>query len=147
MMNIDNRGWLAWVVLAIAIAVAWFALDAQKPPIAKLADAPLAEFSSGRAMAHVVEIARAPHPTGSREAERVREALVKKLADVELTAEIQVPKDKRSPLRNVLARRKGQGPAGKKALLLCAHYDSSPNGPGAGDNASGLAVVLETLRA
>ena len=42
---------------------------------------------------------------------------------------------------------KGQGPSGKKALLLCAHYDSVPDAPGAGDNASGVAVVLETLRA
>ena len=42
---------------------------------------------------------------------------------------------------------KGQGPSGKKALMLCAHYDSVPTGPGASDNAAGVAVVLETLRA
>ena len=36
-----------------------------------------------------------------------------------------------------------QGPA----LLLCAHYDSVPGCPGAGDNASGVAVLLETARA
>lgn len=33
------------------------------------------------------------------------------------------------------------------ALLLCAHYDSVPGSPGAGDNASGVAVLLETARA
>ena len=32
-------------------------------------------------------------------------------------------------------------------LLLCAHYDSVPGSPGAGDNASGVAVLLETARA
>ena len=33
------------------------------------------------------------------------------------------------------------------ALLLCAHYDSVPGSPGAGDNASGVAVLLEVARA
>lgn len=32
-------------------------------------------------------------------------------------------------------------------LLLCAHYDSVPGSPGAGDNASGVAVLMETARA
>ena len=41
----------------------------------------------------------------------------------------------------------GKGPKGKKALMLCAHYDSVPEGPGASDDAAGVAVVLETLRA
>jgi hypothetical protein len=31
--------------------------------------------------------------------------------------------------------------------MLCAHYDSVSEGPGAGDDASGVAVVLETVRA
>ena len=31
--------------------------------------------------------------------------------------------------------------------MLCAHYDSVPEGPGASDDAAGVAVVLETLRA
>jgi Peptidase family M28 len=147
MMSVDNRGWLGWTVLAIAIAISWFALEAQKPPDAKPADASLAEFSSGRAMAHVVAIAQAPHPTGSAEAKRVRKVLVTNLAKLGLAAEIQIPRDKRLEIRNVLARRKGQGSAGKKALLLCAHYDSVASGPGAGDDASGVAVVLESMRA
>ena len=52
-----------------------------------------------------------------------------------------------SPPQNILARIKGQGPSGKKALMLCAHYDSVDEGPGRSDNAAGVAVVLETLRA
>ena len=47
----------------------------------------------------------------------------------------------------MIAWLKGQGLAGKKALMLCAHDDSVTDGPGAGDDASGVAVVLETLRA
>ncbi len=50
-------------------------------------------------------------------------------------------------MRNIVARWRGSGPPGKKALLLSAHYDSVARGPGAGDDASGVAAILESLRA
>jgi hypothetical protein len=146
-MIASDRGGLAWTLLAVAVVISWFALEQQKPPAAKSADAPSSEFSSGRAMAIVRAIARAPHQTGTPENERVRGIVFKTLTDLGLSAEIQMPKDKTSPLRNVLGRLKGRGPSGKKALLLCAHYDTPQFSPGAGDDASGVAVVLETLRA
>jgi hypothetical protein len=133
--------------IALAIAGSWFAIDAQEPPPARPADAPTPDFSAGRARWHVAAIARAPHPTGSPEAKRVRGVLVEELNALGLAAEIQAPRDPDSPLRNVLARQRGQGPPGKKALMLSAHYDSVPNCPGAADDASGVAVILETLHA
>ena len=48
---------------------------------------------------------------------------------------------------NVAARIKGSGKPGLKAALLTAHYDSVPNAPGAADDGSGTATLLETLRA
>ncbi|MFO0579525.1 MAG: M20/M25/M40 family metallo-hydrolase [Polyangia bacterium] len=49
---------------------------------------------------------------------------------------------------NVLARLDPPGVApGTPALLLLAHYDSVPQGPGAGDDAAGVATIFETLRA
>ncbi|MGB9606434.1 MAG: M20/M25/M40 family metallo-hydrolase, partial [Bryobacteraceae bacterium] len=48
-------------------------------------------------------------------------------------------------VRNIVARLPGKRPA--KALLLIAHYDSVLWGPGAADDGSGCAVLLETLRA
>ncbi len=120
MTRAESRGWLAWSVLGIALAVCLVALEAEKPPAAQPADAPIVEFSAARAMEHVEAIAREPHPTGSPEAERVRDALARKLGELGLATEIQVPKGKGSPVRNVVARLKGQGPPGKKALLLCA---------------------------
>jgi hypothetical protein len=146
-MNAGDRGWLAWAGLFLAVAVSWFAIEMQKPPAARPADAPPTEFSSGRAVEIVREIARAPHSTGTPENERVRGVLIKRLTDLGLGPEIQMPRDKTSPLRNVVARLKGQGPAGKKVLLLCAHYDTGQYAPGAGDDASGVAAILETLRA
>src|SRR5690606_16680614 len=61
-------------------------------------------------------------------------------------------------VRNVVARREGAprpaseasegAPASRpKAVALFAHYDSVPTGPGAADDAAGVAVLLETLRA
>jgi hypothetical protein len=48
-------------------------------------------------------------------------------------------------VKNVLARLPGSSNEG--AVLLVAHYDSRPQTAGAGDDASGLAAILETLRA
>ena len=60
------------------------------------------------------------------------------------------PESKSSPtrrdIRNVIARWRGSGPPGKKALALAAHYDSRTSGPGAADDASGVAAILESLR-
>jgi hypothetical protein len=139
--------WQAWTALAWLVGISWLAIEVQKPPPALGVDAPADIFSAGRAQAIVAAIAREPHPMGSTESKRVREVLGHSLKELGLAPQIQVPKDGSLPLRNVLARLGGQGPHGKKALLLCAHYDSVSTGPGAGDNASGVAVVLETLRA
>src|SRR5262249_49535848 len=81
------------------------------------------------------------------EAKQVRDMLLRELARLGLEPHIQIPNDPASQVLNVVARLPGGGPACKKALMLCAHYDSVPEGPGAGDNASGVAAVLETLRA
>jgi hypothetical protein len=46
-------------------------------------------------------------------------------------------------VRNVIAV---IGPASGKAVLLNAHYDSTPVGPGAGDDGIGVATLLEVAR-
>jgi hypothetical protein len=103
-MAVKDRGWFDWLALALAIAVCWYAIESQQPPTARPADAPVAEFSSGRAMLHVEAIAQAPHPTGSPEADRVRSVVVKTLEDLGLLPEVQAPRDKNSPLRKHVRR-------------------------------------------
>jgi hypothetical protein len=107
-------------------------------------------------MRHVEAIAREPHPLGSEAAGPVRAYLIDELKKLGLEPEVQRPRDPpqpgadppwRSLVRNIVARWRGTGPAGKKALLLSAHYDSVARGPGAGDDASGVAAILESLRA
>src|SRR5437899_10636230 len=57
-------------------------------------------------------------------------------------------------VENIVARLKGTASAlpaqpkgGGGAVMLVAHYDSVPAGPGAGDDGSGVATLLETLHA
>jgi len=119
------------------------------------ASAPTTDFSSARALEHVRIVARQPHPMGSPANAVVRDYLVSELRGLGLAPQVQKATAAYYPLsgiiqagtpENVLARLPGTDPGGK-AFLLAAHYDSVPTGPGATDNGSSVATVLETLRA
>jgi hypothetical protein len=145
---VPDRCWPGWAAATLALVVAWFAIKAQDPPSALPAEVSNKVFSAGRAQKHVKAIARKPHPMGSDESVRVRQMLIEDLRKLGVSAQVQNAKQPVSVgAQNVLARVKGQGAEGKKALMLCAHYDSVPESPGASDNGAGVAVVLETLRA
>jgi hypothetical protein len=145
--------------LAFLAVVGAVTLASQRPPPALPADAPADAFSAARAMRHVEAIAREPHPLGSAAEEPVRAYVMDELKKLGFEPEIQRPANARergaasesdpseSDVFNIVARWRGTGPAGKKALLLSAHYDSVRRGPGAGDDASGVAAILESLRA
>jgi hypothetical protein len=104
-------------------------------------------------MATVSEIARSPRPPGSAEHERVQALLATRLREAGFEVELQASTQVRArgetavavTVRNVAARRPGTGSTG--TLLLSAHYDSRASSPGAGDDATGVAVLLETVRA
>jgi Peptidase family M28 len=117
-------------------------------------DAPLTQFGSSRAMQHINVIAQRPHPLGSPEEARVREILIQELNALDLNAEVQettvVSQKDGAPcsaaiVKNIVARMKGA--SNNKAVMLSAHYDSVAMGPGANDDASGVATILETMRA
>lgn len=135
-------------------------------PAPKAADSDLAGFSAERAMEHVRWIATEPHAVGTPANKRVREQLVAHLKNAGLEVEVQstqildgyrsgsaehfagLSRERHSAafVNNVVARLKGTEQTGK-ALVLMSHYDSVYYGPGAGDDASGTAALLETLRA
>lgn len=121
------------------------------PPKAGRATVPLSDFSSVRAMTHVREIAVKPHPSGSSENERVRRYIVDQLTALGFRPDIQstyVKESKRGYtgwILNIAVRIPGSRTG--KAVLVSAHYDSVPAGPGAADDAASVAVMLETLRA
>lgn len=136
----------AWLV----VAGGYNAYVLNTPPAPVPASAPASEFSAERAFVHVQECAQKTHPIGSEENARVRDYLVRTLQDMGYEAFIQ-----RDPLfegksdirvpENVYARLKGADSTG--AVLLMAHYDSVPFGPGAADDITGVSTILETARA
>lgn len=140
---------LAVVVLALTAALA--VLRGQ-PPRPKPADAPAGEFSAGRAR----DVLRAlvgdavPHPLGSEAGARVRARIVAELERLGYEAEVQEAFTCNAygacgTVKNVLARLQGRKPS--HAVLLAAHYDSVPAGPGAADDGMGVAALLEIARA
>lgn len=139
-------GIIGLCALAIAYAV--------HTPDARGLTAPITEFSAERAMAHVRQLAAAPRPPGSNGHRDAMVYIMARIAALGLEPRIQGTTGigTRDPVagqvRNILARIPGTRPTSREgAVLLVAHYDGVAAGPAAGDDASGVAVLLETLRA
>ena len=136
--------------LGLLLVVAWFSSFSQATPRPVPADAPESVFSSGRAMAHLNEIARAAHPTGSPEHTRVREYLLQQFRDLGHEPEVQTATafefTTAATVRNILVRIAGTDPSAP-AVLATAHYDSAGIAVGAGDDGSGVVAILEAVRA
>ncbi|MGD0772164.1 MAG: M28 family peptidase [Candidatus Solibacter sp.] len=113
------------------------------------ADAPGGEFSAERAMVTVRAIAQRPHPVGSADHDRVRDYVLGEFSRLGLTPVTQAGTGSflryKGKAENIMARLPGT--ANTRPVMLAAHYDSTRRGPGAGDDAQGVAVLLETLRA
>ena len=139
----------ALALLLIAGTALWYA---NRVPGVVPASAPPAVFSAERAMQHVREMAQRPHPAGSVDHARVLQYITTQTAALGIPTSVQATTGigTRYPVagqvRNILARLPGAQPGGI-AVLLMAHYDGVPASPAAGDDASGSAVLLETLRA
>lgn len=146
---------LAWIILA------WYGvMNCRGPePNSDLAGSGgfRARFSAGRAIETVLELVGdgIPHPAGSEQNDIVRERLVQRVRHLGYLPEIQATSHRRRqlptgevvPLENVIFRLPATDPApGSRTLLVMAHYDSVPTGPGAGDDAAGVAVVIELAR-
>jgi hypothetical protein len=128
-------------MLLILLVVGGLILGMMFPRSVTPASGPTEVFSGERAMAHLPIIAREPHAQGSPAQARVRDYLVEQLIALGLETEIQ----RSGSLENVVARLHGTAPTG--AIVVLAHYDSVRAGPGAADNGSGVAALLETMRA
>ncbi len=144
-----SPGSLAALVVVVAAVLAHASRRPREP---SPGTAPDSVFSGERAMRHVRAIGERPHPAGSADHARVRRYVETELAGLGLLPEVQEVTAVSTRFRevgrvqNVMARRAGKGP-GTGAVLLAAHYDGVGAAPAAGDDGSGTAVLLETLRA
>jgi hypothetical protein len=114
---------------------------------------PLSKFSTERALEKVKSISKQPHYVGSQNHEQVANYLQKELQKLGLKTSIQEGYSLTEwgnlvKSRNILARINGTA-KNSKALLLLSHYDSAPHSysPGASDAGSGVATILEGVRA
>lgn len=151
---------LVLLLASLAAAFGLAVLTSQTPKPAP-ALSPATEFSAVRAMTDVRHIARAPHPIGSIEHARVQAYLLGRLTDLGLTPSLQ--SGALSPAAISRIEKRGDNAAGLlavnlvgvlpgrrpelPAVLMMAHYDSVPGSPGAADDASGVAAILEAVQA
>ena len=138
-------------LLIFALLLAGFALKGVllQPPAA----ASSGEFNTQRAIGRLQRILgdQRPHPVDSQADDAVRNRLIAELRAIGLQPQVHEAMDcsampgtrfvSCSHVRNVVAAIPSlrAGPH----VLLNAHYDSTPTGPGAGDDGLGVAVLLE----
>jgi hypothetical protein len=142
------------VVLAFLLGLTGWSVAALQPPAAASADAPAQDFSATRAYAHVEQIAQERHTAGSEADRRVVDGLVQTLADLGLDTRVQhgvgarqtrSGETRMARVENVVGVLPGSDSTGR--LFLMAHHDSVETGPGAADDAAGVATLLESVRA
>lgn len=142
------------VLLTIAILAVIFFLSVAglRPPASQPASISASQFSGDRAR----EVLRRlvgdgiPHPTGSAAGGIVRGRVIDELTKLGYQPQVQTGFScdefgTCATVKNILVRLDGTEPGA--SVLLAAHYDSVPAGPGASDDGAGVAAVLEIARA
>ena len=140
------------IVFAVLAALAWLETCRLGNPDPAPAGAPEDQFSATRAIAtlHAVSLDQ-PHPVGTAAHDTVRDRIAAALLALDYTVEVQHAFACNAAatcgtVDNLIARRTGAA-AGAKAVVVAAHYDSVPAGPGASDDGTGVASALEIARA
>ncbi|HEY3638670.1 MAG TPA: M20/M25/M40 family metallo-hydrolase [Rhizomicrobium sp.] len=147
------------IVLTLFVVAAgfWFLqIYGQARPVPAPLDASPRTFSSARAEQILARILgpEKPHPVSTEENARVRDRIVQEVRARGLHPTLYHSFACHTPhsfgllicagVTDIIADvRPGSG----KAIILMAHYDSVPAGPGAADDESGVATVIETARA
>lgn len=125
-------------------------------PVPRGFDSPPKQFSAARAYATLGRLLgpEVPHPVSSKANQAVRDRIRAEFATLGIKTTIyratgcngrkQYAFFACGTVEDILAE---VAPGAGKAIVLLAHYDSVPAGPGAADDQSGVATVLETVRA
>ncbi len=151
--DLDRSTRYALAALAVVLVVATAVSITLRGPAPLPADANPSRFSSARAISELTHFMKADvsRAVGTAGHEAARARLVARLESLGYSVTTQgrftcTAAVTCSEITNVIAQRpsdRGRGPG----VLLTAHYDSVPAGPGASDDGSGVAVILEIARA
>jgi Peptidase family M28 len=140
------------ISIALIIGVLVFLFATLMPSWSPNEDKKVTEFSTSRALEHINEIAKKPHYVGSKNHDVVANYIVSELQKLGLEVTLQegytfTDWGNLVKSKNILCRIEGS--KNTKSLLLLSHYDSAPHSisHGASDDASGVATILEGVRA
>jgi hypothetical protein len=145
-----------WGLAALVVGVWLLSVHGHSRPAPLGLDAPATEFSAARADAVLGRLLgdQEPRPAGSQANAELRARLLKELADLGVSARTETgmscaDESRRgyipcATVSNIIA---GVSSGSGKRIVLMAHLDSVAAGPGAGDDMSGVATILETIRA
>ncbi len=136
-----------WLLVGIPLLIAAFSVSRPQP--LRAPDLPPA-FETADATANAQELAR-DFPDRSPEGANAQGAAnwaANRLRGLGLQTQtdrfhVEIPGRGGVDLQNVIARRPGQS---SDAIVVMAHRDNTGTGPGANDNASGTAALLELAR-
>ncbi|CEO96551.1 Peptidase M28 domain-containing protein [Plasmodiophora brassicae] len=153
----------ALVLLASSMFLASFLNDVWLPAPRAASSTPASEFSEDRAVPFLrnLTVSIGTRPSATPALFHARQLIIDTINDIvaRRSAPWAVTVDPPSssgepapPIQNIVVsvRQASNAGAGDRVsnptLLLSAHYDSVPSGPGATDDGAGVAIVLETLR-
>lgn len=139
------------VILPLALVLA-LVLWRDRGPAAKPADAPENTFSSARAMTVLQSLLaeNVPHPVMTPANAVVRDRVIARFRELGYETTVQRrfacnAGNVCATVENILAQLPGN--TLRETVLVAAHYDSVPAGPGASDDGAGVAALLEIARA
>ncbi len=148
----SRSGQVALVIVSILGIVLLLVLIQLRGPSPEAASAPPERFSAVRAMSAFDSTigGTVPHPVGSQANRVIRDRIVAQFNRLGYETHVRrsFACDGRGvcgTVENITARPPGQ--PGGPTVVAVAHYDSVPAGPGASDDGTGVAVLLEVARA
>lgn len=145
---VSGLGFGLLVVLLGVLALGWYCLwvpgNSHSGPLPPLT--PEEKALAGRLRAHIATIAAEPHNAANIGALRKVEAYITRILEEEgYRVRRQAFQADDLEVANLEAVIEPINPA-QRTLVIGAHYDSAGSAPGANDNASGSAAVLELAR-
>lgn len=150
-MNITFKNLRSVLIPVVLFSYILFSLNSFHPSKNFLSST-YPDFSEVKMLKHVYEISKEPHYIGSQKHASVRNYIISELEsyglEVHTQTGISVSNSAVASIpQNIIAKIPGRK-SGNKSLLLLSHYDSAVHSSfGAADAASGVATILESIRA